>query len=147
MSTIQEIERAVERLAPDEQNAFRAWFTSFDSDAWDRQLEADVEAGKLDELATEALADLRARRCSELCITGLRPNFGPATDCYPALSSAWRTGVSRCSGPTRNILRCNSNRLAICGPRESACIIEPWPFGTEILWVGFGSEHTPSTTR
>ena len=66
MSTIQEIERAVERLEPDELSAFRAWFTSFDADAWDRQIEADVDAGKLDELAAEALADLRAGRCSEL---------------------------------------------------------------------------------
>ena len=66
MNTIQEIERAVERLGPDELAAFRAWFVSYDADAWDRQIEADVAAGRLDSLAEEALADLRAGRCTKL---------------------------------------------------------------------------------
>ena len=66
MNTILEIERAVERLPPDELVAFRAWFTRFDSDAWDREIEADADAGRLDALAAEALADLRGGRCTEL---------------------------------------------------------------------------------
>ena len=37
-----------------------------DWEAWDRQLEEDVKAGKLDQLAEEALADLRAGRCTNL---------------------------------------------------------------------------------
>ena len=37
-----------------------------DWEAWDRQLEADVKAGKLDQLAEEALEDLRAGRCTDL---------------------------------------------------------------------------------
>ncbi len=66
MSTIHEIERAVERLGPDELAAFRAWFASYDGDAWDRQMEADVDAGRLDALAAEALADLQSGRCTDL---------------------------------------------------------------------------------
>lgn len=37
-----------------------------DWEAWDRQLEEDVKAGKLDQLAEEALGDLRAGRCTDL---------------------------------------------------------------------------------
>ena len=37
-----------------------------DWEAWDRQLEKDVKAGKLDQLAEEALEDLRAGRCTDL---------------------------------------------------------------------------------
>ncbi len=33
---------------------FSRWFAEFDAAAWDRQLEADVTAGKLDALLTEA---------------------------------------------------------------------------------------------
>ena len=39
---------------------------TFDSDAWDRQIEADADSGRLDTLAEEALADLRAGRGTEL---------------------------------------------------------------------------------
>ena len=65
MSTIHDIEQAVERLEPVELAEFRAWFESFDADAWDRQLEADAAAGRLDAFAQEALADLRAGRGTE----------------------------------------------------------------------------------
>jgi len=66
MSTILEIERAVEQLPPDELAVFRAWFTRFDSDTWDSEMEADADAGRLDALAAEALADLRGGRRTEL---------------------------------------------------------------------------------
>ena len=33
----------------------REWFAAFDAEAWDRQFEADVRAGKLDALAEKAL--------------------------------------------------------------------------------------------
>ncbi|MBA2244560.1 MAG: hypothetical protein H0W11_06365 [Gemmatimonadetes bacterium] len=45
---------------------FRAWFLEFDAEAWDRQFEQDVAAGRLDALADEALADLRAGRTRPL---------------------------------------------------------------------------------
>lgn len=34
--------------------------------AWDRQFEADVAAGRLDQLAEEVLQDLREGRCTDL---------------------------------------------------------------------------------
>lgn len=66
MSTIKDIERAVTDLSPEDLSRFRAWFLEFDARAWDRQIEADVAAGRLDALAEEALADLRAGRTREL---------------------------------------------------------------------------------
>lgn len=66
MSTVQEIERAVRQLPPEDLAAFRAWFLEFDGKLWDEQIERDVAAGRLDALADEALADLRAGRCRKL---------------------------------------------------------------------------------
>ena len=37
-----------------------------DWEAWDRQLEEDIKAGKLDQFAEETLEDLRAGRCTDL---------------------------------------------------------------------------------
>jgi hypothetical protein len=39
---------------------------SFSPDDWNKQLEADVAAGRLDRLAEEALKDLREGRCADL---------------------------------------------------------------------------------
>jgi hypothetical protein len=59
MSKVESLEREVEKLSPQELAAFRDWFANYDADAWDRQMEADVKAGKLDGLAAEALAEHR----------------------------------------------------------------------------------------
>jgi hypothetical protein len=65
MSTIEEIENAVRRLTPEERAAFRAWYAEFDADEWDRQLEADVAAGRLDWLVAEARKDCEEGRCTD----------------------------------------------------------------------------------
>jgi hypothetical protein len=66
MSTVREIEDAVRSLPSADLAAFRAWFAEFDAEIWDRQIEADVAAGRLDALAEEALTDLREGRCTDL---------------------------------------------------------------------------------
>jgi hypothetical protein len=66
MTTIQEIEDAIRRLPAAELAALRAWFAEFDAAAWDRQLEQDAAAGRLDALANEAVEDLREGRCTDL---------------------------------------------------------------------------------
>lgn len=66
MSTIHEIEDAVRKLPPNELAAFRRWFAEFDAGVWDRQFEADVAAGRLEEFAEQALNDLREGRCTDL---------------------------------------------------------------------------------
>jgi hypothetical protein len=66
MSTLKEIESAVSQLSAAELTAFRDWFAEFDAEAWDRQIEADVAAGKLDDLAQRALKHRREGRCTDL---------------------------------------------------------------------------------
>ena len=66
MNTLNEIERAISQLSPQELAAFRTWFAEFDSAAWDQQLEADVAGGRLDALAQKALQHLREGRCTDL---------------------------------------------------------------------------------
>ena len=60
MSTVQEIERAIEQLPPEELFKLTDWLSSRIADAWDRRIEEDIHAGRLDELAAEAIAEHRA---------------------------------------------------------------------------------------
>lgn len=64
MSTVQQLEQGVRQLSSEELATFRAWFAEFDADEWDRQMEADVSAGRLDWLVEEARQDLREGRCT-----------------------------------------------------------------------------------
>jgi hypothetical protein len=66
MSTVPDIESAVQKLSRSELAAFRDWFFGFDAAAWDKQFDEDVAAGRLDALADEAIRDSRAGRCTEL---------------------------------------------------------------------------------
>jgi hypothetical protein len=60
MGRVEELEDGVRKLSPEELVAFRKWVEEFDGQAWDRQMEADALAGKLDALAEEALKDYQA---------------------------------------------------------------------------------------
>ena len=66
MSTIEEIEQAVQQLSAEQLAAFRAWFAEFDTRVWDQKINEDVAAGRLDGLADEALNDHRNGRCTDL---------------------------------------------------------------------------------
>jgi hypothetical protein len=66
MTKIEKLERDVRNLSTKELARFRAWFAEFDAAEWDRQIEADAEAGKLDRLADAALADHTAGRSRKL---------------------------------------------------------------------------------
>ena len=66
MSTIDEIERAITDLSPEDLSRFREWFLEFHAEGWDRQFEEDAAAGRLDALADEALSDLTAGRTRPL---------------------------------------------------------------------------------
>jgi len=66
MSNIVDIERAIERLSPEELKVFRAWFAERDAADWDRQFERDVTSGKLDGIAEEALKEFSDGQCTDL---------------------------------------------------------------------------------
>ena len=55
MGKTENLEEQVRALSAEELARFREWFAHFDAEVWDRQLEADVKAGKLDRLAERAL--------------------------------------------------------------------------------------------
>ena len=65
MSTIEQLENGVRQLSAEELATFRAWFAEFDAEQWDRQLETDVSAGRLDWLVEEARRDSREGRCTD----------------------------------------------------------------------------------
>jgi hypothetical protein len=66
MSDVENLERQVKDLSPQELAAFRKWFLAYDWEVWDRQLEQDVAAGKLDALAEKALRDHAAGKSTKL---------------------------------------------------------------------------------
>ncbi len=66
MSSIEEIETAVARLPREDLARFREWFAEFEARVWDREIEEDVEAGRLDELAERALRDHDSGHSTEL---------------------------------------------------------------------------------
>jgi hypothetical protein len=54
MNKVKKIGREIQGFSPAELAAFRKWFREFDAEAWDRQIEEDIQAGKLDALAEAA---------------------------------------------------------------------------------------------
>lgn len=66
MSRVEALEREVEKLSLEELASFREWFAEYDWHVWDRQLEQDVAAGKLDALAAEALAEFERGETTEI---------------------------------------------------------------------------------
>lgn len=66
MTRIEKLERDIMALNKSELLALRDWFQAFLADEWDRRIEEDATAGKLDRLAREALADHAAGRTKPL---------------------------------------------------------------------------------
>jgi hypothetical protein len=64
--TVEDIQQAISALPEDELMRLREWFEDLDAQAWDRQLVEDIRAGKLDQLAREAMEEYRAGRCDTL---------------------------------------------------------------------------------
>ena len=64
--TIEDIEKAVEQLAPENLAKFRAWFEQFEASRFDRKIQQDVRNGRLDQLADEALREFCDGRTREL---------------------------------------------------------------------------------
>jgi hypothetical protein len=62
--SIEDLEKAVAGLLPEQYAQFRLWFEEFEADRFDRKIDRDVQAGKLDRLADAAIDDLRKGRTS-----------------------------------------------------------------------------------
>ncbi len=66
MSNVQLIEDQIQRLDDQSFTALRIWFIEYEQTRWDRQIASDSEAGKLDFLIDEALAEHRAGQTKPL---------------------------------------------------------------------------------
>ncbi len=66
MSELEQLEQRIQNLPSDELTRFREWFIEFDHLIWDKQIEADSKAGKLNGLIAEALADFKSGKAREI---------------------------------------------------------------------------------
>ncbi len=48
MSTVKDIESAIRQLSRADLAALRTWLAGFDADAWDQEIAADAQNGRLD---------------------------------------------------------------------------------------------------
>ena len=66
MSTVVEIESALRELPEREAWQVAGWLQEYLSEKWNRQIDEDIAAGRLDRLADQALADYHAGRVKPL---------------------------------------------------------------------------------
>ncbi|HET7802988.1 MAG TPA: hypothetical protein VFL53_02010 [Pseudolabrys sp.] len=64
--TVEDLEKAVAKLPPDQFAKFREWFETFDAARFDQKIERDANAGRLDGFAERALAEFRKGRARDL---------------------------------------------------------------------------------
>jgi hypothetical protein len=60
MSTVQEIETAIQKLKPQEIHEVADWLQELREELWDQQIDADAKAGRLDKMIAKAKTGYRA---------------------------------------------------------------------------------------
>ncbi len=66
MNTVQEIERAIDALTPDQREQLYVWLDEHYFQAGDMQLKTAIEAGRFDDRIARALADDKAGKTEPL---------------------------------------------------------------------------------
>jgi NAD-dependent DNA ligase len=66
MITVEEIKKAIASLPEKECVSLREWFSEKDWEKWDKKIEKDSKAGKLDFLIEEALNEKKIGRLRDL---------------------------------------------------------------------------------
>jgi hypothetical protein len=66
MTRLEQIEKTVTLLNPDEIKQFANWFAEFHADLWDQQIVVDAEAGRLDQFLAEAKAEIAVGKVRDL---------------------------------------------------------------------------------
>ena len=64
--SVDELQTAVSQLSTEELSRFSQWFEEFLAEQWDREIEADILAGRLDAAGKRADEDFEAGRCTPL---------------------------------------------------------------------------------
>lgn len=62
MTRLEQIQLSIEQLSVDEIARLREWLDELDARIFDEKIERDAKAGKLDKLAAEARANMKAGR-------------------------------------------------------------------------------------
>jgi len=65
MSTVEEIKAAIEKLTLEERAELAKWLHGWTDDDWDRQMQEDADAGRLDHLINNVRHDLQAGQIEE----------------------------------------------------------------------------------
>ena len=66
MTKLEKIEQDIASLTPGEVAKLARWFAEYQADVWDKQIEDDASAGRLDNLADQALASHHAGKTRPL---------------------------------------------------------------------------------
>jgi hypothetical protein len=66
MSEVEQIEDRIRKLSAEDLARLRAWFAEFDAQAWDRQIESDSTAGKLDRPIEKSVVEHKADKSTPL---------------------------------------------------------------------------------
>jgi len=64
--SVEELESVVSRLSAEELTRFSQWFEEFLAEQWDRQIEEDVKAGRLEAAVTRSNKCFDAGQCTPL---------------------------------------------------------------------------------
>lgn len=66
MSTVVEIEKALQTLPVEDARKVADWLQNYLDDTWDKQVDRDIAAGRLDKLWDKAKTDIAAGRVKPL---------------------------------------------------------------------------------
>jgi hypothetical protein len=66
MTTLAEIQSAVTELSDEERAKLREWLEEYDAGLWDKQIEADYAAGRLDAILAKVDEDIKEGRIRPL---------------------------------------------------------------------------------
>ena len=66
MTKFEQFKEGIASLDPKDVHKLADWLDEYRNELWDRQIEADSKAGKLDALAAQALADHKAGKTKAL---------------------------------------------------------------------------------
>ena len=64
--SVEELQSAISQLPAEELNRFSQWFEEFLADQWDRRIEADIQAGRLEAAGRRADDEFNAGNCTPL---------------------------------------------------------------------------------
>lgn len=56
---VKEIENSIQQLSREDFHSLISWLADYENEIWDKEIEEDYKAGKLDKLVNNTLADIK----------------------------------------------------------------------------------------